>query len=79
MPTILRIGGYRFFFFSNEGFEPVHVHVESAECHAKFWLRPVALANSVGYNGKELTSLRKIVDERSSFFVEKWHEYFGTR
>ncbi|MDJ0766856.1 MAG: DUF4160 domain-containing protein [Myxococcota bacterium] len=79
MPTILRIAGYRFFFFSNEGTEPIHVHVESAESYAKFWLRPVALASSVGYNGKELTRLRKIVIEHSEFIVEKWHEYFGTR
>ena len=78
MPTILRIGGYRFFFFSNEGTEPLHVHVESAECYAKFWLQPVALADSVGYNGKELTRLRKMVGEHSALFMERWHEYFGT-
>ena len=78
MPTILRIDGYRFFFFSNEGTEPMHVHVESAECHAKFWLQPVVLASSVGYNGIALTRLRKIVDEHAKLFEEKWHEYFGT-
>ena len=77
MPTILKIGGYRFFFFSNEGMEPVHVHVESAGQYAKFWLQPVALASSVGYNAKELTRLRKMVEERSELFWEKWHEYFS--
>ena len=77
MPTILKIGGYRFFFFSNEGMEPVHVHVESAGQYAKFWLRPVALASSVGYNAKELTRLRKMVEEHSELFREKWHEYFS--
>ncbi|WP_439481025.1 DUF4160 domain-containing protein [Cyclobacterium plantarum] len=41
MPTVLRIGPYRFFFFSNEGNEPPHIHVESGEGHAKFWLEPV--------------------------------------
>ena len=79
MPTILKIDGYRFFFFSNEGLEPVHVHVESAEQYAKFWLQPVALASSVGYNARELTRLRKIVEERSELFMEKWNEYFGAR
>ena len=79
MPTILRIGGYRFFFFSNEGMEPMHIHVESAEQHAKFWLQPVALASSVGYNAKELTRLRKIVEEQAAFFAEKWNEYRSTR
>lgn len=38
MPTVLRVAGYRFFFFSNERQEPAHIHVERGECHAKFWL-----------------------------------------
>jgi hypothetical protein len=38
MPTILVFEGFRFFFFSNEGFEPPHIHVEKAEGHAKYWL-----------------------------------------
>jgi len=31
MPTVLRIRGYRFFFFSDESREPAHVHVESGD------------------------------------------------
>jgi hypothetical protein len=46
MPTILRDGRWRFFFYSNEGSEPPHVHVESADGEAKYWLTPVALAGS---------------------------------
>ncbi|MBI4007657.1 MAG: DUF4160 domain-containing protein, partial [Planctomycetes bacterium] len=46
MPTILRIKGYRFFFFSLEGREPPHIHVEHAGKYAKFWLEPVELARS---------------------------------
>src|SRR3989442_1801226 len=30
MPTLLRVEGFRFFFFSNEGQEPPHVHVSKA-------------------------------------------------
>lgn len=51
MPTILREGRYRFFFFSNESTEPRHVHVESADGYAKFWLEPVELMKSIGYKG----------------------------
>lgn len=46
MPTVLRVAGYRFFFFSNERREPAHIHVERAEAYAKFWLTPVSLAGS---------------------------------
>lgn len=77
MPTVLRVKGYRFFFFSGEGMEPPHIHVESAEDYAKFWLEPVELAGSVGYNSSELTKLRRLVEEHEALFVEKWHEYFG--
>jgi len=64
MPTILQIHGYRFFFFSNEGFEKRYIHVESADNYAKFWLKPVALASSFGYNSSEITNLRKLVKQR---------------
>ncbi|CAN5482799.1 hypothetical protein BH11BAC1_BH11BAC1_09180 [soil metagenome] len=38
MPTILLINGWRFFFYSNEGNEPIHIHVQKAESEAKFWI-----------------------------------------
>ncbi len=76
MPTVFRIRGHRFFFFSNEGDEPPHIHVETAEKYAKFWLSPVTLAQAAGYNAKELTRLRVMVQERRDFFREKWDEYF---
>lgn len=38
MPTVKIVGGHRFFFFSKENNEPPHIHVESAENAAKFWL-----------------------------------------
>jgi len=44
MPTVMRIAGYRFFFYSNEGSEPAHVHVQSGDGEAKFWLNPIELA-----------------------------------
>ena len=77
MPTVLRVRGHRFFFFSNEGHEPPHVHVATAENYAKFWLNPVALDWSVGYNVSELTQLRELVTEHREFLKEKWHEHFG--
>ncbi len=77
MPTVARIGKYRFFFFSNEGREPTHVHVESADSHAKFWLEPVTLAQSIGYNASELTRLRRLVLAHKERFEEKWHEHFS--
>lgn len=75
MPTVLRVGPHRFYFFSREDNEPPHVHVESAENYAKFWLAPVQLADSVGYNSRELRQVREIVEENQQLFLEKWHEH----
>ena len=77
MPTVLRVGRFRFFFFSNEGDEPPHIHVESGEQYAKFWLIPVSLARSVGYNASELRQVRGLVEKHRKLFKEKWDEYFG--
>lgn len=76
MPTVLKIGRFRFFFFSNEGTEPVHIHVESDDKYAKFWLKPVQLAKSLGYSAKELNEIRKLVLENVDLFKEKWYGHF---
>jgi len=44
MPTVLRIGRYRFAFYSNEGNEPPHIHAKADRDEAKFWLDPIELA-----------------------------------
>jgi len=78
MPTILRIKGYRFFFFSLEGNEPAHIHVEHGDYVAKFWLSPINLASSYGFRSHELAKIRVLVIEHNELFLEKWHEYFGS-
>lgn len=76
MPTVLRVGGHRFFFYSNEGNEPPHIHIQKAENYAKFWLQPVQLAESIGYSSKELRYVQDIIIEHSKLFLEVWYEHF---
>ena len=78
MPTVLRVDGFRFFFFSNEGNEPPHIHVELAEAYAKFWIAPVELAYTSGFTSRQLRKLRKLVDENEELFHESWNTYFGS-
>lgn len=78
MPTVLRIDGYRFFFFSNEGNEPPHIHVQRAEGYAKFWLQSLQLAASTGYNNRELAQIRELVEQHRDLLLERWYEYFDT-
>ena len=77
MPTVLRIGPYRFFFYSGDGHEPPHIHVERDDRIAKFWLAPVRLADSGGFNRAELRDVERLVDENSQVLLEAWNEYFG--
>ena len=79
MPTIFQFEGYRFFFFSNEGnpLEPVHVHVRKDGNRAKFWLKPVGLANNQGFTAKEANRLAQIVEMRTDEIEGAWHEHFG--
>lgn len=77
MPTVLRSGPFRFFFYSNENQEPRHVHVQRERSQAKFWLRPVAVAANVGFNAQELNRLLRLVDEYEAVFVRAWDEFFG--
>ena len=75
MPTILRIGPYRFFFYSNEKGEPPHIHVQRERFLAKFWLNPVALAGSKRFASHELRTIQKHVEDNRKMFLEAWNEY----
>jgi 5-enolpyruvylshikimate-3-phosphate synthase len=77
MPTVLRIGPYRFFFYSDEGHEPQHIHVERDVSKAKFWLSPVRLERSVGFGGAELNKIQKLIDDHVVEMRRAWDEYFG--
>jgi len=77
VPTVLRIGPYRFFFYSLENHEPPHIHVEAAEKVAKYWLAPVRLASSRSFRSHELTELRTVVAEHEQIFMEAWHVHFS--
>ncbi len=78
MPTVLLVSGFRFFFYSLEGNEPPHIHVEHGERVAKFWLDPVELASSRGFRSQELKRARILVIEHRMTFLEAWRGHFST-
>jgi hypothetical protein len=63
MPTVLRIGPYRFHFYSDEGKEPAHIHVRFEGNDAKFWLSPVGLARNRGIPAHRLIEIERLVFE----------------
>lgn len=79
MPAILRIGPYRFYFYSHEPNEPPHVHIDRDSSTAKFWLDSLELANSIGFSAKELRKIQTIVKENKQALKEAWYGYFGNQ
>lgn len=77
MPTVLRSGPYRFFFYAGDGQEPPHIHIERDDCLAKFWLDPVRLERSHGFKRAEIRRIRDMVEEHGQQLLESWHEFFG--
>lgn len=77
MPTILRIGPYRFFFFAGDRNELEHIHVERDDNVAKFWFIPIRLQSSGGFTRREINRIHQLIEEHQERLVEAWHEYFG--
>ena len=59
MPTVLRVGPFRFHFYSNEGNEPPHIHVEKDDMEVKFWLNPISIASNKGFKSVDLRKVEK--------------------
>ena len=77
MPTVLRIGPYRFFFYAGDRGEPHHVHVERDFGIAKLWLNPVRLQSSGGFNRVEINRIMRIVEENREQLLTSWDNYFN--
>ena len=78
MPTDLRSGPYRGYFFSHEPNELPHVHVDRDQCSAKFWLTPVALVRDLGFSRRELADLERLIARNQRLLIGAWNEFFGT-
>ena len=77
MPTIFRDGPYRFFFYSGDRDEPMHVHVERDDKIAKVWLEPLRLCNSGGFKRAELSKILRIIEQNREIMMEAWNDYFN--
>jgi len=77
MPTVLRSGPYRFYFYNHETNEPPHIHIDRDDLSAKFWLEPVQLAANFGFRAHELRTIQSMVTENRTQFLEAWNGHFG--
>ncbi len=77
MPTVMKLGSYRFHFYSDEGNEPPHIHVETPDGECKFWLDPVRLARNKGVSPQNIRQIERNIFEYRDFLEDKFHEYFS--
>lgn len=75
MPTVLKIDGFRFFFFSNEH-EPVHIHIEKGDMYARIELNSLKVTDSYNVNSKDLKKMIEIIEKNKDKLQGAWNEYF---
>ncbi len=73
----MRIGPYRFHFYSREDGEPPHIHVARDDIEARFWLQPVSLAANYGFRGAELARIQRMVEEHCQRLLAVYIERHG--
>jgi hypothetical protein len=79
MPTVLRSGPYRLFFYAGDRDERRHIHIERDDRIAKFWLDPIRLQNSGGFSRTEIARIQRVVEIHQRNLMEAWDAYFGDR
>ena len=78
MPTVLRIKGCRFFFYTNEH-SPIHIHIEKDNKTAKFNLEPFEMVYTRRFKASEISEIRKLVVDNVEFLIDKWNEYLNNK
>ena len=77
-PTIFRVRGYRFYFFSREE-SRMHVHVHHESGEAKIWLEPaIAVAQNFGLSPARLAAALRAVREHEGEIRAGWETHFGS-
>lgn len=83
MPTILLVMGWRFFFYSNERNEPIHIHCRKAEKECKYWLDTqnfdIQEAYNYSMNNKDKREVKKIIFEYFEFIEQEWNQFQSHR
>lgn len=77
MPTVLRVGAFRFYFYSHEPNEPPHIHVDKDDATIKIWLTDCTVAKSRGFRAQEINGIVAMVEEHQDQLTEAWHECFS--
>jgi len=80
MPVILRIKGYRFWFYQADLDEPPRVHnIGKDGKGAKYWIAPVALARTGRFREHELNTIERILRKYQDELLRAWRKEMEKR
>jgi len=74
MPVVLRVKGYKFWFYEADIDEPPHVHVGKERKEAKYWLDPVRVARAGRFKPVDLREIERIIQDNLDFLLNAWEE-----
>jgi hypothetical protein len=81
MPTIIFIWGWQFYFFPNEGNEPIHIHARKAEKTCKYWLdienQEITEEYTFSMTPSDKRKVKAVILENFEYIVEQWNKYHG--
>jgi hypothetical protein len=78
MPTILRLGGFRFEIFPGDH-SPAHTHAYYGGGRAVIYLETVKLREQVGLKPKDVAKAMGMVAQHQAQFLRAWREINGNR
>ena len=77
MPSVLRVGPYRFYFYPSDAPEPPHIHVKRDDAEDKYWLEPVLYERNRWFPEHEVHKIQSIIEEHQQALLGAWNEYFS--
>lgn len=81
MPTVLFVSGWRFFFYSNESNEPIHIHARNGDRECKYWLNvelfSIEEVYAYNFSPRDTRLVRRIIFEHFDYIVAAWNQFHG--
>jgi len=78
MPTVLRIDGFRFFFFSDEHL-PLHIHIEKGDGYMRVELETFKVTDVYKFSTKDIKKVISIIEENQLKLIGAWNDYFNSK
>jgi hypothetical protein len=69
------LSGWRLYFYSNEGKEPIHVHCQKGDMECKFWINTEMFDIQESYAFNVSLNEKKIIFQHFDYIVLKWNEF----